>query len=33
LETLEWRIEELGFMFMDFAMDSSLDLLVAIEIE
>lgn len=33
LETLEWRIENLDFMFMDFAMDSSLDLLVAIEIE
>ncbi len=33
LETFEWRINNLDFMFMDFAMDSSLDLLITIEVE
>jgi hypothetical protein len=33
LESQEWKVGEFDFMFMDFAMDSSLDLLVAIEIE
>jgi len=33
LESFEWRVDKLNFVFMDFAMDRSLDLLVAIEME
>ena len=33
LEAQEWRVKDLDFTFMDFAMDSSLDLLIAIDIE
>lgn len=33
LAAMEWRVKELEFMFMDFAMDSAVDLLIAIEIE
>ena len=33
LEQRDWKVGPLDFMFMDFAMDSGLDLLIAIEIE